>query len=127
MRNSTIIVSVLAAAALLTANEVFAADLNLMCKSELTNSDGTQQDFLRKYEITFGTKEVRIFDNLGNGFTPAVNVNFESANNMVIVISNRGGIYHMIDRVTGMAFSKNANLGHLRRGICSLVQETSGG
>lgn len=113
---SLIIISALALSAALS--PATAADLNLLCKTEFTKPDGSQVDYLRQYEITFSTHNVVAFDNQNGGWTKSFTTAYVSADNYRIVIAQADTVYHEINRVTGMAFSKMSN-GELKRGICS--------
>jgi hypothetical protein len=121
-----ILASVITAASLITSTYADASDLNLLCKSELTQPNGAQSDFLRQYEITFATSQVSFYDNLnGAGFSQGSNSTFtlRSQNNLIVVAQN-DRVYHEINRITGLMFSKMSD-GTLRRGICSPSQELS--
>ena len=95
-----------------------ASDLNLLCKTEFTRPDGTQTDFLRQYEINFGTGRVVGYDNVNGQFVQNFATNYVRADDRIVVIAQTRTVYHEINRLTGMAFSRMDN-GELKRGICS--------
>jgi hypothetical protein len=117
---ASLIAPAVAAASLFTMNSAFAADLNLLCKSELMQANGATTDFARQYEITFATSEVTVYDNNGQGFVKQFTTTYQQADKNFIVIVHNNDKYHVINRVMGMAFSIN-NLGERRRGICSPI------
>jgi hypothetical protein len=102
----------------ISASAAHAGDLNLLCKTELTRANGTQGDFLRQYEVTFSSHRVVVYDIEAGKVQQQFSTQYSKADDRIIVIAQTLQVYHEINRMTGMAFSRNIN-GELRRGICS--------
>jgi hypothetical protein len=109
----------LSAALLGTAADVYAGNLNLTCKTELSTTSGTQMDFLRRYEISLETRQVAVYDQEGNTFTLQFTTTYMRADNNAVIIANTPTKYHEINRTTGMMFSFDNVSGQRRRGICN--------
>jgi len=112
---------ILAAAVALSATSTLAnaAPFTLVCKSELTSPDRTTTDYLRKYQVDLENRMVAFADDFnGSGYQQPFTTRIEQVSDKAIVISNAGGVFHWLDRVTGIAFSVNPK-GERRRGLCS--------
>jgi hypothetical protein len=117
MRTPLLVASLLVAASAIccTSLSARAAELNLLCKSEVTETDGTQADFFRRYHIDSQT--VYVSDDYGDGVDHQFSTPYVERNNRIIMA--RAGVYHEINRLTGMMFSFDQ--GVRKRGICNLV------
>jgi hypothetical protein len=110
----TTLIALLAASAICcTSLYARAGELNLLCKSEVTRTDGAQADFLRRYHID--SDKVYVSDDYGNGVEQQFSTSYVQANNRIIMA--RPGVYHEINRLTGMMFSFDQ--GVRKRGICN--------
>ena len=112
--------SALVAALFCTSTHSFATDLNLLCKTELTQPNGAQTDLFRQYQINLDTGEVTVWDNYGRGFQRQFTTTYNRANTQIIVVAQTSVVYHEINRVTGMMFS--IDRGERKRGICNRSQ-----
>jgi hypothetical protein len=117
MMRTSLLASLLAASAICcTSLYARAGELNLLCKSEVTRTDGTKTDFIRRYHID--SERVYVSDDYGNGAEPQeFSTSYLQNNNRIIMA--RPGVYHEINRLTGMMFSFDQ--GVRKRGICNSV------
>ncbi|ADV12925.1 hypothetical protein Mesci_3808 [Mesorhizobium ciceri biovar biserrulae WSM1271] len=79
----------------------YAADLTLECAVTRSRDDGTQRSYKLRYNITWDTRAVRIYQDNGTGWSFVRDIKLADANNDEIVLENTDTWYTAIDRSTG--------------------------
>jgi hypothetical protein len=123
-----IIARVTLAVALTAASAASAQEVDTLCRVEWTRPDGSQVDMLRQYEIDDARGIVNVYDDQGQGWVRTLEIKSARLETMRLVLAEVPGMYHELNRVTGMMFSITRHQDgsfERKRGICNRSNKLS--
>jgi hypothetical protein len=109
-------------------SHVYAYDLRLVCDATISTPDGRQFSMKRRFDITWDSSSLDVYENWGRGWEPAENFRYVLADNDRLLIRNSGGHVSSIERSSGTYFGRITSnapntkafyLGTTTRGTCS--------